>query len=51
MTPLMWACNIGHKDIVKLLIECSEERDIDISGPDDLSKDMKDFIELQIQNQ
>ena len=45
MTPLMWACNNGHKDIVKLLRECSEERDIDISGPDDLSKDMKDFIE------
>ena len=50
MTSFMWACNNGHKDIVKLLIERSEERDIDISGPDDLSKDMKVFIELQIQN-
>ena len=40
------ACEKGHKDIVKLLLENS---DIDTSGYEALSQDMIDFIELHLE--
>ena len=46
MTAFMLACNNGHKDVVKLLLKSSEIRSIDTSEPNNLSRDMKDFIDL-----
>ena len=32
LTTLMWACSKGHKDIIKLLLENSEDRNIDLNA-------------------
>ena len=47
VTAFMWACRIGHKDVVKLLIGCSEAKGIDIlSGQEKLSDEMEVFIDM-----
>ena len=44
-TAFMMACNQGHKDIVKILLEYP---DINIKGYKDLTQEMKDFIVLYL---
>ena len=46
-TGFMLAFSNGHKDIVQLLLECSEAEDIDISTEhEELSDEMKVFINM-----
>ena len=44
-TAFIIACKRGHKDIVELLLECSEIDGIDVSGYKDLPQEMKGFID------
>ena len=43
-TALMWASLNEDKDIVRLIMECSE--DIDISGLEESTEEMRSFIEM-----
>ena len=46
-TGFMLACSYGHKDVVKLLLENSRAKNIDIfCGREDLSEDVRVLIDM-----